>query len=183
MVLGLLALLHAILLSGCDLRLIGTGISASDMQVLQTVVKPACDVEWKEIVSDLPATPYRASSLAELAPNLHFGLDIAARSQSKARWPLGNVCAPVRVIRDRDIEAALKLETSVPPTWEHFHGRFPGVRTLVRVSLPVYSKDGRRAVVYTEGTCPYRCGNGFFHELVRNSSGWRISRSVNAWAL
>ena len=150
-VLGLLAVLHLILLSGCDLRLIGTGISSRDLQVLQAVVKPACDVDWKEIVSDLPATPYRAPSLGEHEPNLQFGLDIAARSQPKARWPRGNICPPVQVVRNRDIEAALKLETRTPPTWDHFRERFPGVNTLVRVSLPVYSEDGRHAVVPRAG--------------------------------
>jgi len=81
------------------------------------------------------------------------------------------------------IENAMKRETSIPPTWDHFREQFPGTRTLVRISLPVYSKDERRAVVYTESTCPFRCGNGFFHELVKEGSRWRIVQSANAWAL
>jgi hypothetical protein len=52
-----------ILLPGCDIRLIGTGISSTDMRVLEAIVKPACDFEWNEIISDLPAIPYRPSSL------------------------------------------------------------------------------------------------------------------------
>lgn len=152
------------------------------MQILEAVVKSACDFDWKEIVSDLPATPYREASLGKHEANVRFGLDVAARSQPRARWPRGDVCPSVRIVRDRDITAALKLE-GIPPTWDQFRGRFPGVRTLVRVSLPVYSEDGRHAVVYTEGTCPFRCGNGFFHELVKGRSGWNISQSVVAWAL
>jgi hypothetical protein len=177
-----MTMLPIALMSGCDIRLIGTGISSTDMRVLEAIVKPACDFEWNEIISDLPATPYRAASLGELQPNLQFGLDVAGRSQPKSRWPRGNLCAPVRVVSNAAIETALKLETSIPPTWDHFRKRFPGTRTLVRVSLPVYSEDERRAVVYTEAVCPFRCGNGFFHELVREGSRWRIVRSVNAWA-
>jgi hypothetical protein len=45
----------------------------------------------------------------------------------------------------------------------------------------VYSADGRHAVVYTSSTCPYRCGAGFFHELVKGPLGWRIEHSDPAW--
>jgi len=179
----LAVVLSIALLSGCDIHLIGTGISSADMRVLEAIVKPACDFEWNEVISDLPATPFRADSLEEHQPNLQFGLDVASRSQPESRWPRRTLCASVRVASDTEIENALKRETSIPPTWDHFRQQFPGVRTLVRVSLPVYSADERRAVVYTESTCPYRCGNGFFHELVREGAQWRIVRSENAWAL
>jgi hypothetical protein len=88
----------------------------------------------------------------------------------------------VKVVSNAAIEDALKPEAD-PPTWEHFRKRFPGTRTLVRVSLPVYSEDERRAVVYAEGVCPFRCGNGFFHELVKEGSRWRIVQSVIVWEL
>jgi len=179
----LTAVLPIVLLSGCDIGLIGTGISATDMRVLEAIVKPACDFEWNEIISDLPARPYRAASLGEKQLNLQFGLDISSRSQPKSRWPRRNLCASARVVSNGAIETALKRETRIPPTWDQFRKEFPGTRTLVRVSLPVYSKDERRAVVYTESTCPFRCGNGFFHELVKDGSRWRIVQSVSAWAL
>jgi hypothetical protein len=180
---ALTAILCILLLPGCDVRLIGTGISSTDMRVLEAIVKPACDFEWNEIVSDLPVRPFRAVSLGDQQPNLQFGVDVAARSQPEARWPRGNLCASVRVAGNTEIENALKRETSNPPTWDQFRTQFPGTRTLVRVSLPVYSKDERRAVVYTESTCPFRCGNGFFHELAREGSRWKIVQSENAWAL
>jgi len=179
----LTAMLPMLVLAGCDIRLIGTGISSTDMRVLKAIVKPACDFEWNEIVSDLPARPFRAASLGEHGANLQFGLDVEGRNQPKSRWPRGNLCVPVRVVSNAAIESALKRETSIPPTWEHFREQFPGTRTLVRVSLPVYSEDERRAVVYTEATCPFRCGNGFYHELVREGSRWRIAQSVSAWVL
>jgi hypothetical protein len=179
----LTAMMLVVLLPGCDIRLIGTGISSTDMRVLEAIVKPACDFEWNEIISDLPAIPYRPSSLGEHQPNRHFGLDIASRSQPNARWPRRYLCSSAQVVSNAAIENAMKRETSIPPTWDHFREQFPGTRTLVRVSLPVYSKDERRAVVYTESTCPFRCGNGFFHELVKEGSRWRIVQSANAWAL
>jgi hypothetical protein len=51
----------------------------------------------------------------------------------------------------------------------------------MKISLPVYSQDGKRAVVYTESTCPYTCGGGFYHELEKTYSRWRITKSLNAW--
>jgi hypothetical protein len=133
--------------------------------------------------SDLPAIPFRARSFGDHRPNLQFGLDVAGRSQPNARWPRRNLCSFARIVSHTAIENALKRETSIPPTWDHFREQFPGTKTLVRVSLPVYAEDERRAVVYTESTCPFRCGNGFFHELVREGSHWRIVQSTNAWDL
>jgi hypothetical protein len=177
------AILPFVLLAGCDVRLIGTGISSTDMRVLQAVVKPACDFEWKEILSDLPARPFRPGSPADGQRHLQFGLDVTARNQPEARWPRRQLCSTVRIASDAAIVNALKRETSNPPTWDEFRKQFPGTRTLVRVSLPVYSADERRAVVYTESTCPFRCGNGFFHELVRQGSRWRVVHSANVWNL
>ena len=71
---------------------------------------------------------------------------------------------------DSAIASAFAHETVKPPQWIAFGKAFDGAQHLVRVSLPVYSPDGRRAVVYTVGTCPFRCGAGFYHEL-RKSDG------------
>src|SRR5688572_17681448 len=107
----LTAIVSIFLLSGCDIRLIGTGISSADMRVLEAIVKPACDFEWNELISDLPATPFRARSLGERQPNLQFGLDVAGRGKSNARWPRGHLCSSVRVASNTAIESALKRET------------------------------------------------------------------------
>jgi hypothetical protein len=58
---------------------------------------------------------------------------------------------------------------------------FGGARSLMKISLPVYSSDGKRAVVYATGSCPYTCGEGIYNELEKTRSGWRITNSVIAW--
>jgi hypothetical protein len=66
-------------------------------------------------------------------------------------------------------------------SWDHFMARFAGAHSVMRISLPVYSRDGNRAVVHTTGDCPYRCGTGFYHELEKTFDGWRIAKSAIAW--
>jgi hypothetical protein len=149
----------------------GNHVTRTDLEVLDTLVGVACKLETREIISDLPAS----------ADGRHFGIDLSARTVEHARWPLEKLCPSVRVARDGVIRAALSEDTQEPPPWLGFKARFDGAATLLRVSLPVYSKDGRRAVVYTSSTCPYRCGAGFFHELVKTSKGWRIAHSDPAW--
>ena len=84
----------------------------------------------------------------------------------------------VRVAGDTSIVTALARDST---NWVHFIAAFDGAHTLMRISLPVYSSDGKRAVIYTEGNCPYTCGAGFYHELEKTRSGWRIVSSANAW--
>jgi hypothetical protein len=50
----------------------------------------------------------------------------------------------------------------------------------MRVSLPAYSADGRTAVVYAEGTCPYSCGTGVYYELRNTGSKWTIVGTKDA---
>jgi hypothetical protein len=149
----------------------GNHVTRNDMEVLGTLVGVACKLETPEIISDLPAS----------ASGSHFGLDLSERALRHARWPHEKLCSAVRVARDSTIRAALAEDTERPSPWAGFKARFDGAATLLRVSLPVYSDDGRRAVVYTSSTCPYTCGAGFFHELVKTPEGWRIEHSDPAW--
>lgn len=162
--------LLAVLCIGCT-PTDGNHVTSRDLEVVETLVNVACKLETREIISDLPAS----------AGGSHFGLDLSGRVPQQARWPRGKLCPTVRVARDSAILEALHKDTQQPPPWLGFKARFDGAATLLRISLPVYSQDGRRAVVYTSSTCPYRCGAGFFHELVRTPTGWRIDHSDPAW--
>jgi len=165
-----LLLLAIALCAGCA-PADGNHVTRTDVEVLDALVGTACKLEEREIVSDVPAA----------ARGTHFGIDMSARTVERARWPREKVCPTVRVARDTVIRAALSEDTQQPPPWLGFKARFDGAATLLRVSLPVYSEDGRRAVVYTSSTCPYRCGAGFYHELVKRPEGWQIERSEPAW--
>ena len=156
-------------------------MSRDDRQILDTMLALACKLETREIVSDRPAIP-RGRGTDDADPrNLQFGLDLARRPAHHAHWPQGTVCKTVRVVPESSVETAFAHETVKPAQWIGFGKAFDGAQHLVRVSLPVYSPDGRRAVVYTVGTCPFQCGAGFYHELRKSPTGWKIVRSEVAW--
>jgi len=57
---------------------------------------------------------------------------------------------------------------------------FGGARSYVTITLPAFSADGNRAVVYREHLCGL-CGDGTYFELVRTRTGWKISRYRLVW--
>jgi hypothetical protein len=167
--------------SGCQPGPLDDAVSRNDEQILHALLALACKLETREVVSDRPATP-RGRGMGDADPrNLQFGLDLAKRPAHRAQWPHGTVCKTVRVVPESTIEAAFAQETADPPQWIAFGKAFDGAQNLVRISLPVYSEDGRRAVVYTGATCPFKCGAGFYHELRKTMTGWKIVRSQVAW--
>jgi hypothetical protein len=170
-----------VLLSGCQPGPLDDAVSRNDVKVLDALLRTSCKVETKEIISDLPATPYGITTAHGAKHDVRFGLDLAARPAHRARWPKKKMCKTARVVPDAEIQRAFANDTQ-PPMWIEFGKAFDGALHLMRVSLPVYSPDGSRAVVYTSGTCPFVCGAGFYHELRRTGFGeWEITRSENAW--
>ena len=154
-------------------------VSAKDERVMRAMVEISCKLGVERlVVSDRPAVPRRGDLHNAGGRNVQFGIDINQRIAHEARWPPGQICPVVRVVADSTIENVLAQDTT---TWEKFIASFEGARSLMRISLPVYSHDGKRAVIYTSGSCPYTCGAGFYHELEETHSGWQIIDSVIAW--
>jgi hypothetical protein len=169
----------ACVVAGCVADPYADEVSAKDERVMRAMVEISCKLGIERLViSDRPAAPPQNDLRDTDGRNLQFGIDINQRIAHEARWPLGQVCPVVRVVADSTIENVLAQDTR---SWEKFIAAFDGARSLMRISLPVYSHDGKRAVIYTSGSCPYTCGAGFYHELQKTHSGWRITSSVNAW--
>ncbi|MEO8063604.1 MAG: hypothetical protein ABI821_12750 [Pseudomonadota bacterium] len=157
-------------------------VSSEDEKVMETMVEIACKVDGGRIVvSDQPAVPRQNDPHAADRHNVQFGIDFDRRRARAARWPRGQICPAVRVAASSKIASALTDEADPSHSWDTFSERFGGARSLMRISLPVYSLDGKRAVIYTVGRCPYRCGEGFYHELEKTYGKWKITRSEIAW--
>lgn len=157
-------------------------VRSRDLRVMRAMVDIACKLNAERIVvSDRPAVPRAANLRGAESQDIRFGLDFSRRLAHEARWPRGQICPAVRVASDSSIKVALENETGFPGSWESFKAKFGGARSLMRISLPVYSPDGKRALIYTEGTCPYTCGAGFYSELEKTYKGWKITNSVLAW--
>lgn len=179
---GSAVLLAAVLITAGCADPYADDVSSEDVRVMHAMVDIACKVDAERIVvSDHPAIP-RASDLHDTdGHNVRFGLDFDRRLAREARWPRGQVCPAVRVASDSAISNALEQGSGLSGSWENFSTQFGGARSLMKISLPVYSADGNHAVVYTTGRCPYNCGAGFYHELKKTYEGWQITNSVNAW--
>jgi hypothetical protein len=157
-------------------------VSSEDLRVLRAMVDISCRLDVQRIVvSDRPAIPYGSERRDTDGHNVHFGLDFDRRIVRVARWPRKNICPAVSIVSDDRITAALARKSEFPWSWKAFIASFGGARTLMKISLPVYSDDGKRAVVYTTSTCPYTCGAGFYHELEKTYEGWKVERSEVAW--
>lgn len=167
-----LAIAMAIICVGCA-RPDRDHIISSDLAVLRAFTARACQLEYKEIIADVPATP------TTRAPA--YGLDLLRRAPAHARWPHRTLCRTVKVANEATIDTARRQDGA--RAWPAFSSRFDGAQTLIRVSLPVYSPDRRRAVIYVATTCPYTCGTGFFHELEKTPTGWQIVASTHLWSL
>jgi len=169
----------ACIAAGCTADPYADKVTAEDERVMKALVDISCKLGYEHlIVSDRPATPPLSGPRPGAGGNVQFGIDFNRRVAQKARWPRGQICPYVRVVADSTIGSVLAHDTR---GWDHFIDRFDGAHSLMRISLPVYSADGKRAVVYTTGSCPYTCGAGFYHELEETYSGWRITGSLVAW--
>jgi len=169
--------------TGCNADPSADSVTSQDLRILRAVVDIACKVDLDRVViSDRPVIP-RESALHDTDHhNLHFGIDFDRRLAHEARWPRQQICPAVHIASDAAIRAALAHQTDFPRSWDYFQSKFGGAKTLMRISLPVYSDDGKHAAVYSAGTCPYHCGAGFYHELVKTPTGWKILRSINDWS-
>jgi len=167
-------------LSGCDPASDTRVVSAEDVRVLRALVNPFCSSGWKQVISDVPIAPFENIAGHGDAAKARFGLGLDVGSPVGAKWPRGDICPSVLVVDDAVVREVLSLETSIPPRWTYFRERFDDARKLTRVSLPVYSADGRGAALYVEGTCPYACGAGFYYELRKARGEWKVLSSRNA---
>lgn len=170
--------------TGCTADPYADEVNSEDLRVMRAMVEISCKLDFEQVViSDRPAIPRESHIRDTGEQNVQFGIDFDRRLARTARWPRGEICPAVRVVSDRAISSALANETGFSGSWETFKAKFGGARTLMRISLPVYSHDRKHAVIYTVGTCPYTCGAGFYHELEKTYEGWKITSSINAWSI
>lgn len=104
--------------------------------------------------------------------------DLLRRNLSRKRLPAGIACSHIRVVSHERIKELFSHQASA---WRAFYSAFPGAEGIDRISLPGYSGDGRRAVVYRAGSCGDLCGAGFLVLLRKHGSAWIVERSVGVW--
>jgi len=175
-----LAFASALAAGGCSAP--AADRAAEDLAILRAVLSVHCSRNGPQtVVTDMPAQPHEAEIPLAVPPDIRFGLDLTTRQAGSFRWPLGKLCPSVLVAADEGIKETFARETKIPPSGEFFVKEFNGASRLVGVSLPVYSADGERAVVYTSSRCGVLCGSGFYIEFRKTRKGWKRTNSTGAW--
>ena len=154
-----------------------------DVDVFRAVLSSNCErPEGKFIVvSDASPLPGHSDLPADWVSSSSLSAVLSQRSQVRIRWPHVKACAGAHVVDESVIQSLFAQDTRVPPGWEAFYSHFPGATGLVRVSLPAFTSDRKRAVVYAETRCGTSCGSGFYVELGKKKGVWSILRQATAW--
>jgi hypothetical protein len=156
-----------------------TSITPDDVAVFHAILSSVCrkaDPNYS-VVSDIPVSAWGD---APTWPATSLWTKLASRVPSGVRWPHLNVCPGDRVVDGKKIDLAFSRQTAIPPRWEPFYAAFHA-KGLLRLSIPAFTPDGARAVVYLEAVCGSLCGSGFYIELTRRKADWKISRRETAW--
>jgi hypothetical protein len=140
--------------------------TGEDLAILRVLLHCEAEPEHYDVLSDVPLQ----ADANQVPPEWRLGDlrgEIARRSEAicTLRWPPLADCANARVEDETRIKTIFDGQYRVPASWEPFRAEYPGVRGLRRASLPVYTADGDRAIVFSDLTCDPSCGSGFVFEL------------------
>ena len=114
------------------------------------------------------------------AMSSELSAELLRRSKEPFQWPR-ETCARVHVVDEAQIEALFANDDRKPPGWENFQNAFPGSIGLTRISLPAFTANHDRAVVYEEWTCGPLCGTGLYVELKKRRGSWHVTKKAAAW--
>jgi hypothetical protein len=155
-------------------------ITPDDLAVFHAVLSSECrrNDQRYSVISDLPIS---APNTAPDWPPTSLWTKLTRRVPSGARWAHLKVCPADRVVDGKEIDSVFARQTAIPPKWEPFYAAFPGASGLLRISLPAFTPDRKRAVVYLDATCNPLCGSGFYIGLTRGKEGWKLSRQQTEW--
>jgi hypothetical protein len=91
--------------------------------------------------------------------------------------PQGITCGTTRVVNDREFN---RLASKLPKEWLPYHdeSKNTAVRSFELLSMPGYSLDGLRALVYFAGPCGPTCGTEMLALLRRRHKEWVWVRTI-----
>lgn len=151
------------------------------MSILRAVHADLCAArltDHRRVISDRPFHPVLTEkALRELDQSDPQWIPLA---EAKTLWPRGQVCPGLRVVDHLILERLVIERDALPRDPDAFARRFHGARSYESISLPAYSADGMRLIVYVQHLCPL-CGSGTRYELTRSSDGWKITRVEPLW--
>jgi len=158
--------------------------TAEDLAVLRAVLAPECG--RSDPGYHLLSTRAASVDMSDQVPSDWPEADaltaqLRARAESRGSWSGVRICPKVLVRRDGDIERLIENAPNLDAGWKKFYSAYPGARGVIRVSLPAYSGDGNRAVVFTGEGCGSLCGSGDVIELEKKDGVWHRTRAQATW--
>jgi hypothetical protein len=130
------------------------------------------------VISDRPLDPGLNEKTGK--PIVVFGIAMLPRVPATTLWPEGELCPGWRVVKHELLEPVLVDPQGRPRGRAALESAFDGAFSYETITLPAYSADGKRAVVYFEHHCPL-CGEGVYYELTLTATGWKVSAEEMRW--
>jgi len=159
----------------------------ADLGVLKAILKDGCDHPDAErslhVYLDRPAdfSPHDAEQW-DWRPRSEFAVPLAIRSGSQVRWQKLTPCASRQVVDAARIDALIAQDGTIPPSYKHFREAYPNCRSIVQLSMPAYSEDGHRALVYeVSRKSDGLASSGRFIQIEGAGAEWHVTEKHPAW--
>ncbi len=177
--------------------------SINDMDVLRTVLEDYCSVNEagpEFILASEPANSFRDATDYEgefAEAKLHMNLRdinfdrgpeeslLDARTIG-AEIPNKLSCNRVKVLNEAAIENFFEKGPRRRPGKNKWDSSFlnpdsAGVKAVIRISFPGYSRNGSHAMVYTSTYCGRLCGSGQTIQLRKTTGAWKVIKRRSIW--
>jgi len=157
-------------------------LAGRDLDVLKAALDSQCTKadSTPSVISDLPTEMGLRAVLKDGKPDAHLKR-LASRASESTRWPLGTLCNNTQVVAESRLAGNSAGAGRAFPGTPGFAKAFEGARALETVSRPLFTTDGKHAVVATNYMCGPLCGNGAVLELELTKDGWKITKSTMTW--
>jgi hypothetical protein len=154
-----------------------TSEQSEDSSVLSAVTHKICDLAKANSTSGYDVLPNtNEGATTDVWPgslDQHAAHSLAERNSTTQSLPSMYLCSSIRLV------PAAWLQNF--RGWAWFHAAFPGSASVLRLSLPGYSRNGDRAVVLVSTTSGALASGGFYWVLQKVHDKWVVVKQLPAW--
>jgi hypothetical protein len=167
--------------------------SFQDEHVYRVAVQGYCDKKNKgysilqSTSTHLPEREKISSSGPDIL-NVEAVDDAYNRNRVVTDLPASIACDQLKILSETVIIEGFKTKPKLPynpvvleEDWAGFFEKFSGVSSIVEISVPGYSKDGKYAVIYLQSVCGSVCGGGSFIQYKKINGKWVYDKRDNIW--
>ena len=155
-------------------------LAGRDIDVLKAALGAQCTKanSTPTVMSDLPAGMDQNALHKDGKTYLN---ELTGRAGETTRWPLGLLCNNTLVVAESRLAGNSAGAARAFPGTTGFARTFGGARALKTVSRPLFTADGKHAVITANHMCGPLCGGGELIELELTKDGWKVLKSRMTW--